>query len=371
MMQKMALCGLFAGFSLAVVSATAAAVTETFESADVGTAVKSVQTTGATWGGYGSVSNVASAIACSDAMPTSGSHAKVLSVDGYVVCTNSVAMGGSPVVDMLVQVARPEDALALPTSETGDPIQIAVGVDADGALKVYSNGKGGTAGWTELKSGLTEGSWVRVSFLFDYAAKRCQVRVDGQPVMTAAGYLTATTADGTAAGAWYALVDNAKTTLGNVKVVGSTAIDEIVMSNESDYVYPLLSTLGTDEVVPHEWFDKKGIAWNEGAQYDNSGLTVKQKWAAGLDPFDNSKLALTSMSMKTEGDTDKVTLGLPKMTPPEGQKAVIDVSSDPSFSTKTTSDVSAEELSAQSKTLALPSGNVFYYRLRATAATAQ
>ena len=365
MKQKTALCGLFAGFSLVVASAVAATVTETFESVAVGTAAKDVQTTGATWGGYGSVSNVASVITCGDAMPTSGSHENVLSVDGYVACTNSTAMGGSPVVDMLVQVARPEDALALPTSEAGDPIQIAVGVDTDGALKVYSDGKSGTAGWTELKSGLAEGSWVRVSFLFDYVAKRCQVRVDGQPVMTAAGYLTATTTDGTAAGAWYALVDKTKTTLGNVKVVGSTAIDEIVMSNESDYVYPLLSTLGTEEVVPHAWFDKKGIAWNESVQYDNSGLTVKQKWAAGLDPFDGSRLALTSMSMKTENGTDKVTLTFPAMNPPAGQKIVLDVANNPSFTGATTEDVDAN---TTSKTLALPSGNVFYYRLRATAA---
>ena len=38
---------------------------------------------------------------------------------------------------MMLQIAKPDEALALPSGETTSDIQIALGVDTDGTLKAY------------------------------------------------------------------------------------------------------------------------------------------------------------------------------------------------------------------------------------------
>ena len=77
--------------------------------------------------------------------------------------------------------------------------------------------------------------WARVSFLFDYTVspKRCQIRIDGQPVMSANGYLTADAAtDAEAGGAWYTLA-NSGDGVTSMKVIGCTAIDDVLMDSTS------------------------------------------------------------------------------------------------------------------------------------------
>ena len=182
------------------------------------------------WTGYGSVTNqtVGTGYSKSVGKPISGQteteeHKLYLSVDGYV---------------------------ALPTGESTDDIQIAVGVDTDGSLKVYCTDKTtGTVDWYALgEKPYNEGDWHRVSFTFDYANQTCQIRLDGEPLMTEHGALTS---DGTGTangkGSWYKLNTTEAKNLSSVKVVGSTAIDEVVIK-EADSVVDALPALADIDV---------------------------------------------------------------------------------------------------------------------------
>lgn len=185
-----------------------------------------------TWEGYGSVTNQTAGYAkpAGVGSPINGSTDKLyLSVDGSVTCTAATTENKPATVDMMIQIAKPDEKLVLPTGEKADGIQIAVGVDTDGSLKAYCTDKTtAKVDWYSLgKATYAEGEWHRVSFTFDYGNGTCQIRLDGEPLMTEHGALTS---DGTGGitGSWYKLNATAKN-LSSVKVVGSTAIDEVVI----------------------------------------------------------------------------------------------------------------------------------------------
>ena len=146
-----------------------------------------------TWEGYGSVTNqsVGTGYAKSVGKPISGTneadtHKLYLSVDGHVTCTAATAENKPATVDMMIQISRPDEALALPTGETTDGIQIALGVETNGTLKAYCTDKTtAKVDWYSLgKATYAEGEWHRVSFTFDYGNWTCQIRLDGEPLMT-------------------------------------------------------------------------------------------------------------------------------------------------------------------------------------------
>ncbi len=278
------------------------------------------------WTGYGSVTNqtAGTGYAKSVGTPIKDSTDKLyLSVDGYVTCTASTTADKPATVDMMIQIAKPDEALALPTGEKTDDIQIAVGVDTDGSLKVYCKGKTtGTVAWYSLgTTTYEEGEWHRVSFTFDYAKQTCQIRLDGDPLMTEQGALTS---DGTgdSDGSWYKLNTTA-TNLSEVKVVGSTAIDEVVIK-EADSVADVLPALadigGSTGSVPNQWIAEQGITRAQaeaGTAPDDSGMTVEAKYLTGLPIGDGKTYAITAMKMEGEGENLKATLTVPAMTPPE------------------------------------------------------
>ena len=286
-----------------------------------------------TWTGYGSVTNQPNAETAGYTKPTgvgspiNGATDKLyLSVDGYVTCTAATTANRPAMVDMMIQIARPEDALAIPSGETVSDIQIAVGVETDGTLKVYCKDKSGTAAWYALGTTVyEEGSWHRVSFTFDYANGTCQVRLDGEPLMTANGYLTSAKAGDN--GSWYTL-NATGTNLSSVKVVGSTAIDEVVVKDD-DTVTAALPVLAdaastTEGGVPYSWIEQQGItrAQAAGDAPDGSGMTVAAKYKTGL-AVDGTTYAITAMSMAGASGAVKATLTIPAMTPPSGYKNVI------------------------------------------------
>ena len=300
------------------------------------------------WTGYGSVTNqtAGTGYAKSVGKPISGTnetdeHKLYLSVDGYVTCTASTTADKPATVDMMIQIAKPDEALALPTGETTDDIQIAVGVDTDGSLKVYCKDKTtGTVAWYSLgETEYAEGEWHRVSFTFDYANQTCQIRLDGEPLMTEHGALTSD-GTGTSDGSWYKLNTKA-TNLSSVKVVGSTAIDEVVIK-EADSVVDALPALadigGSTGSVPNSWIAEQGItrAQAEGDAPDDSGMPVQDKYLTGLPIGDGKTYAITGMKMEGEGNNLTATLTVPAMTPPEkvgetnvGRQNVIVYGSDP------------------------------------------
>lgn len=328
-----ALCAGGVVLSAALTAAETTIVSQPFDQLTDDVATLSDSDGSATWEGYGSVTNqtVGYAKPTGVGSPINGSTDKLyLSVDGHVTCTAATAENKPATVDMMIQISRPDEALALPSGETTDGIQIALGVETDGTLKAYCTDKTTrTVDWYSLgEKTYEEGEWHRVSFTFDYGNWTCQIRLDGEPLMTEHGALTSD-GTGTSAGSWYKLNTTAKN-LSSVKVVGSTAIDEVVIKQADSVVdaLPALADIGgsTASGVPYQWIAEQGItrAQAEAAMLpDNSGMSALQKYQTGLPVGDGKTYVITAMSMADENGEVWVTLTVPKMTPSEGRRNVV------------------------------------------------
>lgn len=286
-----------------------------------------------TWAGYGSVTNqtVGYAKPAGVGSPINDSTDKLyLSVDGHVICTAATEENKPATVDMMIQISRPDEALALPPGEeTTGGIQIALGVETDGTLKAYCKNRAGVPGWYALgTTEYAEGEWHRVSFTFDYGNGTCQIRLDGEPLMTADGYLTSDPKGASAAiGSWYKLNTATVQKLSSLKVVGSTAIDEVVVKYGEGLgdVQPPLADIGgsTASGVPYQWIAEQGItrAMAEGDAPDGTGMKVVEKYQAGFDVADGQKLEIKKMTMTTGG----AQLVVPVAQARDGFKNVIEV----------------------------------------------
>lgn len=286
-----------------------------------------------TWEGYGSVTNQTAGYAKPEGVgsPINAATDKLyLSVDGSVICTAATEENKPATVDMMIQISRPDEALALPPGEeTTGGIQIALGVETDGTLKAYCKNRGGVPGWYALgTTEYAEGEWHRVSFTFDYGNGTCQIRLDGEPLMTADGYLTSDPKGASAAiGSWYKLNTATVQKLSSLKVVGSTAIDEVVVKYGEGLgdVQPPLADIGgsTASGVPYQWIAEQGItrAMAEGDAPDGTGMKVVEKYQAGFDVADGQKLEIKKMTMTTGG----AQLVVPVAQARDGFKNVIEV----------------------------------------------
>ena len=299
-------------------------------------------------------------------LPISGSALpsgnKVLVIEGSASYTHGSALPSTPMVDMMVQTARPDDELGFPSSEDTTDIQIAVAVASNGCFHAYCKNKSGTVGWYKLSDTVYDQvGWARVSFLFDYTVtpKRCQIRIDGQPIMSANGYLTA---DGSVAGngAWYTLANDGSGVT-SMKVIGCTAVDEVVLDSTSAS-YALAG--GSDASgVPYSWYDDYGISWQPNTSFDNSGLTASNKYNSCLSPIDGQTFAVKSITVEKVDDTEKATVEIPVFVSTTGRKVFLD------YGTNKDSLTGHQEITAgqSSVSIDIPAGeNVVYYRLRST-----
>lgn len=286
-----------------------------------------------TWDGYGSVTNqtVGYARPTGVGSPINDAPDKLyLSVDGHVTCTAATEENKPATVDMMIQISRPDEALALPTGETTDGIQIALGVDTNGTLKAYCKNRNDVTGWYALgTTQYAEGAWHRVSFTFDYTKQTCQIRLDGEPLMTADGYLTSDPKGAsTDTGSWYKLNTTTVQKLSSLKVVGSTAIDEVVVKygeGLGDVQPPLADIGGSTGGVPNQWIAEQGITrkmvTNKDNAPDGTDMTVVEKYQAGFDVADGKKLEIEKMTMTTGG----AQLVVPVAQARDGFKNVIEV----------------------------------------------
>lgn len=331
-----ALCAGGVVLSAALTAAETTIVSQKFAQSTGDVATFSDSDGSVTWAGYGSVTNqtVGYAKPAGVGSPINDSTDKLyLSVDGHVTCTAATTESKPATVDMMIQISRPDEALALPSGEeTTGGIQIALGVETNGTLKAYCKNRDDVTGWYALgTTQYAEGAWHRVSFTFDYGHKTCQIRLDGEPLMTADGYLTSDPKGASAAiGSWYKLNTATVQKLSSLKVVGSTAIDEVVVKYGEGLgdVQPPLADIGgsTASGVPYQWIAKQGItrAQAEAATLpDNSGMSALQKYQTGLPVGDGKTYVITAMSMADENGEVWVTLTVPKMTPSEGRRNVV------------------------------------------------
>ena len=314
-MQKKKVFGMMTAAGCALFAASAMGadpVSENFESPAAGAAV----TTLANWTGSGTItaSNYTAAVDSTVGRPISGTSSNVLVVEGRVTRGSVGTTSGNPAtVDMMVQIVTPDDALSFPSGTVTNDIQIAVGVDTDAKLKIYCKNKSGTAGWYALgDTAYTVGSWHRVSFTFDYSNALCQVRVDGDPILTANGYFSNDTAAYSGKdGSWYTLAKSDSSALASVEVIGSTAIDDLLVK-DGDSVNAVLPALadatGTTGGVPNTWIEEQGITRAQataGTALDSSGMTLAGKYAAGYDVADGKKFGVKAMTLS--GTTATVT----------------------------------------------------------------
>ena len=373
-----------AGCALCAVSAMGAAtlIGESFETPAAGTAVSTLTD----WTGYGTVtaSNYVAAVPEVGRPIDAATSNNVLVVEGRVARATTTTASKPTTVDMMVQIATPDDALAFPTGTTESDIQIAVGVETNATLKVFCKNKTGTAGWYALGTTPYDvGSWHRVSFTFDYAntvKKLCQIRVDGDPILTANGYFSNDTSKNVGAdGSWYVL-NAGLTSLTNVQVIGSTAIDELLVKYDDaatsvDDVLPVIAdadgttdAASTGVAVKNDWIEQQGITRaaviaNEAAP-DSSGMTIAQKYAAGYDVADGKKFGLQDMTLSGSD----VTLKFNSANIPTGYKYVVETSTDGTTFTTADKDVTGATDGTKALTGELSGGNVKYYRLKLTTA---
>ena len=312
-------CALFAASAMGAASNV---VSNDFESATAGALV---QADG--WTGYGTVTSGDPSYGNSVGYPTAGAHTKVLAVEGRVTCSNTTMTASKPTtVDMMVQVALPDDGLAFPSGTPTEDIQIAVGVDTNavankGELKIYCKNKSNTAGWYSLGTAalLDKDTWHRVSFTFDYVNALCQVRLDGEPMMTANGYLTTDTTNLPGEnGSWYKLASSS-TKLVSVQVIGSTSIDDLLVKQDAaagatvNDVLPVLADASGNqtingESVPNSWIEQQGITRDTTTAPDGSGMGVGAKYAAGYDVADGKKFGVKTMTLADVSGTPTATI---------------------------------------------------------------
>ena len=310
---------------IAAVSAGAEVVSQPFATAtaDLGSL------TSGTWTGNGSVTNNTTALYTANTTvgkPIAGAtDNNVLSVEGKVTC--AAVTTGPTAVDMMVQISKPDEALE---ALTDADVTFAVGVDLDGKINVFCGSKGGTGNaWRVLGAAYEEGSWHRVSLRFDYANGTCEVCVDGDPQVSANGYLTSDKSkDGD--GCWYPLVAAAGG-LASVQVVGTTAIDEVVVKSGTTLAEVLpafpeppapTGDVTIDGVtVPVSWRVANGIPSSMTVAPDGSGMTVKAKYVTGISPLSGEKFEIKAMAPSADG----LTLTVPAAKPAAGCANVIEV----------------------------------------------
>ena len=372
-------CALFAASAMGAASNV---VNVDFESISGAVSGQTSDGGNTTWYGYGTVTEsnyVATAVDSSVGRPIGAGSPdnNVLVVEGRVTCTNTTMTASKPTtVDMMVQVALPDDGLAFPSGTPTEDIQIAVGVDTNavankGELKIYCKNKSNTAGWYSLGTAalLDKDTWHRVSFTFDYVNALCQVRLDGEPMMTANGYLTTDTTNlPEQNGSWYRLASSS-TKLVSVQVIGSTSIDDLLVKQDADAttvdsVLPVLADASGNqtingESVPNSWIEQQGITRDTTTAPDGSGMGVGAKYAAGYDVSDGKTFGVKTMSMS--GTSATVTFDAANVK--TGYTYVLSTSTDNSTWSDATT-ITAEEALAGSKTIDLGDAAVKYLKLK-------
>lgn len=284
-----------AGFALAagVVFATPD-VSQTFDTA-AGTTVDTIAT-GANegWSGDGTVvddGRVANIPTMGSAISADAST-KCLAVAGTVSCTNkaNVASATPYQADFLVNIAEACDELTT-DGLTGAQIAVAAGtnivtensVDKVKICVCY----GSTPTWVETDALVPTGSWARVSLYFDYTlgtAGKCRVAVNGQPAKYNGSE-------------YYDLIASS-THVKQLDFVGVAKIDDVFIASGAEKT--TVPVAGSDMAVNVATLAKYGVSTNTFAAngtVEGSGMTISQKYEAGLALNDATKFEPIAMAL--------------------------------------------------------------------------
>ncbi|MCQ2389926.1 MAG: hypothetical protein MJ240_00770 [Kiritimatiellae bacterium] len=347
-------------------AAQAADVSENFESVEAG-----AKPTG--WTGFCSVAEQAGAYSKADmpGYPIAGDHAKVLAIEGSAVrAYNTTSESGNRVIDLMVMADElPEDDLP---AAAGDE-QIKFAFDKDGCVNIYHKPTAtGAAQWSKISSTVyPSGTWVRVTFTFDYSSASvpmCQVKLDGSPCTSAAGFHSPADLEHT--GSWY-FTASAGTALAQIDFAGCGGVDDVVNAGTSPAAPYTPAHAGPTQTngVDVAWLNAQGIAWSdtEVAAPGGSGYTIKESFQTGVDPYGENKLYVADSTF-TDSKFTLVFNGC-------GRTYKVETSATP-FVDGTASGTEATgtftpnaAANTTSWTGDLPTSALTYYRVRSTAAT--
>ena len=296
--------------------------------------------------------------------PLTGAHTKVLEIAGTVTYTNAgdTASTTSSQVDFMFKV-EPTDELENPD---GTDIQVALAVGTNDAnnvtapIKLWCKTVSGAASadWVTLKAAANTGSWVRATLVLDYSTTpgRCKVSLDGDPV------LNPSAAPGDQGSEWFYFAGTASQGyVKSISMVGSTRVDDLNVSYEelNSYTVPVVtSTIADGSAVTYDYINKYGVTVEEAQSSTpliaESGMTVAQKFEAGLDPTSSTKFALQTMATTKSSATVTFpgTKGTGNYTVKVGTtKGGSDVA------TKTSTQTSAAGEGVNSATISIPAAN--------------
>ena len=314
------------------------------------------------WGGYGTYSNTAARTLAAGVPLTTANHAVHIAVDGWVTNTLEGTANSDAQLDMLVKVAKPDEALS---GMSDTEAKFAMAIDDDGTLKYWDGDS-----WESLGlSAFEENDWIRVAVIYDNAGQRCKVSVDGNACVTEDGYKAATGSDKN--GPWYPVLQTT-TAISSLKVVGTTALDDVKVAYGSNSSYePTYNDPSTGNPitvaktgsagsvdVPLAWLDKNNVPADATDAADGSGMKVADKYALGLDPNNGSKFEMTDMTMAKANNTVTATITVPACTPPSGTVKIQTSTNKSSWN-----DGATLAPGATSAQLTLESGNVTYFRM--------
>ena len=364
MFLNKSLVGMFAA-SAALATGVRADTIPYSESFETGTPNESFVLEG--WTGYGTFESTANDRMLAAGTPISGTHSVHVAVDGSVEKEFGTSNGDAQ-LDMLVRVAVPDEALSAMTDDTA---KFALAVDragdsegeAKGTLKYWN---ASSSAWMPLSSAeYNEGQWLRVVVLFSSSAGRCKVSVDGNACVTETGFKAETGSE--TGGAWYPVIQSTAK-IASMKVVGTTALDDVTVKQETSasYVPTYADASGTEltvtkdgTAIPMKWFDKNSVATSATTAPDGSGMSIAAKYNTGLDPNSGDKFEMKSMTMAKSGETVTATITIPACAPPSGSVKIQTKSGSGDWA-----DGATVASGATTAPVTLPSGsNVTYFRM--------
>jgi len=297
--------------------------------------------------------------------PLSSSNDNVLEIAGTVTYTNAgdSAATTSSQVDFMFKV-EPTDELENPTDAD---IQVALAVGTNvvienvgkAPIKLWCKTVSGSASanWVTLKEYANTGSWVRATLVLDYSTTpgRCKVSLDGDPVLNPQAEASAQGSE------WFYFAGTpVQQFVKSISMVGSTKVDDFKVSYDAlnSYTVPVAtSTVADGSAVTYDYINKYGVTVEEATSATplnaESGMTVAQKFEAGLDPKSATKFELQTMT--TTKSTATVTF--PGANPVGSYKVSAKTAGGTEVATGTISKSSTDGENVNSAEIAIPSAN--------------
>ena len=269
-------------------------ISESFEGKTVGETLTTSTISGLTGNGTYASGGAETAPAAGFPIPGASGHATALEIAGTVTYTE----GGTPAtkasqVDFMFKV-EPTDELENPT---GDDIRVALAVGTNAAntttapIKLWcKTTSGGSADWVDLASAVTTGSWMRATLVLDYDNSKCSVSLNGDPVLNGSDK-------------WFYFANNGGDYVASITMVGSTMVDDLVVTHTAltNYEIPGGNTaVANAGGVTYDYINKYGVTVEQAQSSTplnaESGMTVADKFVAGLDPKSATKFELKTMT---------------------------------------------------------------------------